>query len=510
MALARSASGPGGLSINTNSANNLFGSSTPSAGAMFGSTAANKPATGLFGSSVMGTAASQSGSLFGAAPTSQPQAGGVFGTAASQPQTGGLFGSAATTSQPQLGGLFGAANAATEPQSGGLFGATTPAAPSGLFGGTKPQIGGLFGSSMTTSQPQTGGLFGAGATATQPQQTGGLFGAAPAKPAEGLFGSTSTPQTSSPFGGLNNQNQQNKPATSLFGGLGSTQNQGPQQQQNSMFASQNQNQGPGLLAGGLSLGQGNQQNAQTVPGVRIDVSNLRGTTRYNDLYEELQQEFTKMDQVIQGQIKLKNDCDAILPAHDQQLSRVPADVAFCNRKLTGVEGALISDVKSIAYARELVKIDAENAKLSFKAIDNLKLPAQYHNQGMWSTTPSDNRDGGEEQDIVGLFSKTADELSATLNKNQNTISEIEQHLRNVEAGSAQQISAFIARRNGSSAVHEDPVAELAAALREFEQSILSVAGNVGGARESVQNLQLGGFSAPSNGSAGNGRRSGVY
>jgi nucleoporin p58/p45 len=276
--------------------------------------------------------------------------------------------------------------------------------------------------------------------------------------------------------------------------------------------SQSQPQNQGLLGGGLSLGQGNAQNQQSVPGVRIDLTNLRGTTRFNDLYEDLQQTITRMDDVIQGQIKLKHDCDAIMPAHDQQLSQIPGDVAFCSRKLTGVEGALASDVKSIAVARDLVKIDAENAKLSFKAIDNLKLPPQFHNTGIWSTKSSDNQssNGEDEQDIVGLFSATADELSSTLNKYQTNVTEIEQHLRSVEVGSAQQINAFIARRSGSSNGHEDPVAELAAALREFEQSILSVAGKVGGAREGVQSLQLGGFTALSNGSNANGKRSGVY
>jgi nucleoporin p58/p45 len=276
--------------------------------------------------------------------------------------------------------------------------------------------------------------------------------------------------------------------------------------------SQSQSQSTGILGGGLSLGQGNAQSQQNVPGVRIDLTNLRGTSRFNDLYDDLQQTIMRMDEVVQGHIKLKHDCDAIMPAHDQQLSQVPGDVAFCSRKLVGVEGALVSDVKSIAVARDLVKVDAENAKLSFKAIDNLKLPPQYHNTGIWSTKSSENQSGNgeEEQDIVGLFSSTADELSSTLTRYQTNIAEIEQHLRGVEVGSAQQINAFIAKRSGSSNAHEDPVAELAAALREFEQSILGVAGKVGGARESVQTLQLGGTAALSNTHNVNGKRSGIY
>lgn len=89
------------------------------------------------------------------------------------------------------------------------------------------------------------------------------------------------------------------------GGLG-TQNQQSQPQQSSMFSSsQNQPQAQSsFLGGGLSLGQTNNQNQQTVPGVRIDLTNLRGTTRFNDLHEDLQKEISKLDDIIQGQIKL--------------------------------------------------------------------------------------------------------------------------------------------------------------------------------------------------------------
>lgn len=283
-----------------------------------------------------------------------------------------------------------------------------------------------------------------------------------------------------------------------------------------MFSSsQNQPQAQSsFLGGGLSLGQTNNQNQQTVPGVRIDLTNLRGTTRFNDLHEDLQKEISKLDDIIQGQIKLRNDCEAIVSSHDSQLAHIPNDVGLMSRKLVGVESAILEDVKAIFTVRELIKTDAAHAKLSFAAIDNLKLPPQYHNTGMWSTKASENRsqsDSGEDaEDIVGLFSKTADELSATLAKYQTSITEIEQHLRGLEASSAQQINSFVAKRRGGYGSTEDPIAELAAALREFEQSILGVAGKVGGAREGMQNLQLGEFAASTNGRNVNGKRNGIY
>lgn len=255
---------------------------------------------------------------------------------------------------------------------------------------------------------------------------------------------------------------------------------------------------------------------QTVPGIRIDPSNIRGTTRFNDLHDDLQSQITSFDKIIQAQIQLKADCEAIMPSHDSQLRCIPSDVDFIRRKMIGVENALESDAESISQVREVLKSDAENAKLSFKAIDNLKLPSQYHNTGLWPTTSGTSQDSSTEgaQDIVGFYSRTADDLSGTYTRYTRNITEIEQHLRGVEVSSVQQINNLIARRNGGQMGQEDPAQELAEALREFEQSLLLVAGKVGGVREGVQTLQLAGFDGPSNGN-GNGRplgesRNGIY
>ncbi|KAE9371389.1 hypothetical protein N431DRAFT_377031 [Stipitochalara longipes BDJ] len=522
MALARSMSGPGGLSINTSSANSLFGSNTTPAagGGMFGSAQASKPTTGLFGSTTT-TSAPQTGGLFGSTP--QTQGGGLFdsNTTTSQAPSGGLFGTT-TTTQPQAGGLFGPTTNTTQPQTGGLFGSTQP-----------QQTGGLFGSTTTTTQPQTTGLFGSTMN-SQPQQTGGLFSnpgqPAAQNPGGGLFGSSTTQpaQGGGLFGGLNNQNQ-NKPATGLFGSLGSTQNQQPQQnqpQQSSMFSSlgpnQNQgaqNQGSGLfgntIGGGLSLGQSNNQQQQTVPGVTIDMTNIRSTTRFGDLHEDIKKGIESIDAVIQDQIQMKNQCDAIMSKHNSQLAQIPHDVEFCQRKLIGVQNAGAGDVYSINLVKKYIETDVQNAKLSFKAIDNLKLPPQYHTSNIWSakSTSSSNQsqsngEGGA-HDIVSFFSSTADELATTLASYQKHIIEIEQHLRGVEANSAAQLNTLVAKRNGSFTGIDDPMEQLTGALRDFEESLLGVAANVGAAREGVQGLQLGRFQGPTNG-AKKGPRSGVY
>ena len=506
---------------------------------MFGSAQASKPTTGLFGSTTT-TSAPQTGGLFGS--TQQTQGGGLFGssTTTSQAPTGGLFGSTTTTTQPQAGGLFGSTTNTTQPQAGGLFGSTQP-----------QQTGGLFGSTTTTTQPQATGLFGSTMN-SQPQQTGGLFSNPGQQAAQntggGLFGSSTTQpaQGGGPFGGLNNQNP-NKPATGLLyvfnsfhmrslcltrssGNLGSTQTQQPQQnqpQQSSMFSSlgQNQNnqgaqnQGSGMfgstLGGGLSLGQSNNQQQQTVPGVTIDMTNIRSTTRFGDLHEDIKKGIESIDDVIQQQIQMKNQCDAIMSKHNSQLAQIPHDVEFCQRKLIGVQNAGAGDVYSINLVKKYIDTDVQNAKLSFKAIDNLKLPPQYHTSNIWSgkSTSSSNQsqsngEGGA-QDIVSFFSSTADELATTLTSYQKHIIEIEQHLRGVEANSAAQLNTLVAKRNGSFTGMDDPMEQLTGALRDFEESLLGVAGNVGAAREGVQGLQLGRFQGPTNG-AKKGPRSGVY
>jgi nucleoporin p58/p45 len=270
------------------------------------------------------------------------------------------------------------------------------------------------------------------------------------------------------------------------------------------------------FGGGLSVGQNNQQQQQTVPGVKIDTANIRGATRFNDLHEDLQKQIELMDTVIDQQIQMKNQCDAIMPSHDFQLSSIPADVEFCRRKLKGLDTAIIADVQAIAHVKEYISSDLKNATSIFKAVEVLKLPNQYHSAPGLSyknhqTGDSQSQSNGdtEVQDLVALFSSNANELSAILAKYQKHIGEIEQHLRSVEESSAQQVNALIARRNGGTVGDEDNVRQLAEALTEFEQSIFHVAGKVGGIKEGI--LRLGGTPFGTvNGRSTNGHRTGVY
>ncbi|KAI8956544.1 hypothetical protein F5Y11DRAFT_165629 [Daldinia sp. FL1419] len=471
MALSRSASGPGGLSINTSSANlfepNLRNQRTEYTLRAF---TMKSRLTAYIHSTPGGNQTNNA--------STTPKTTGLFGTpsassstATTQPQTGGLFGSSSTIlSQPQKSGT-------------GLFGATNNAT-------TQPQQGGgLFGNSQTAqAQPQTqtqtqagSGLFGgstiAQATPAAAGTSGGLFSspAKPMQPTTSVAGSSLFSQTAS---------TQQKPG--LFG---STLAQ----------PAQSQPQQPSLGLGnslglGLTMGQSSAQ--QTVPGVRIDVSNLKGTTRFNDLQEDLQKNIENVDMFIQQQMQHKEEVDSFMPGHKEMLESIPNDVSFVAKKYESAHSALASAAQAIDATRVLVAQDVDHARLSFRAIDNLKLPEQYHTAGIWSPrqqsagTANAEADG---QDLVSFFSKAADDMEDQVKRYGQNMTEIEMHMHSVSDNLVEQLQKMMANKNGVSSGPNEKAQELSAVLRELQQGILKVASDVASAREDMTQLQLGNF-----------------
>lgn len=277
------------------------------------------------------------------------------------------------------------------------------------------------------------------------------------------------------------------------GGFG----QPAQTQQSSVFGQQQQQPTvgfPGGLGFGLTMGQPNAQ--PTVPGVRIDVTNLKGTTRFNDLQEDLQKIVEQADNYIAEQVRRKEEVDSFMSGHREMLESIPNDVTFVTRKYDGARNALESAAQSIEAARVLVNQDADHARLSFRAIDNLKLPQQYHTSGFWSPrqqapgTANAETDG---QDLVGFFSRAADEMGDQMKKYERNLTEIELHMHGVSDNLVEQMQRMMATKNGISSSADERIQELVAVLRDFEQGILKVAGDVGGAREGMTRLQLGEF-----------------
>ncbi|KAL1619961.1 hypothetical protein SLS56_009880 [Neofusicoccum ribis] len=442
--------------------------------------------------------------------------------------TGGgssLFGNSTSTSQPQSGGsLFGAgtSTSTSQPQSsGGLFGASTnnatpQAQGNSLFGGalnkpatpaTTTSTGGLFGGGATgttpASQPQTGGSLFGGAL-DQNQQQGQQQQLPPQQQQQGggLFGqSTQTAQTATPslFGSSTAQTQ-NKP--SLFS---NTTNTAQQPQQTSLFGSaMNNTQQP--AAGGLfgaSAQNPNSGGQATIPGVRIDLSQIRGSTRFSDLHEDVQKQIEQMDALIQQQISHHDQCQAFIDGRlKENISYLPNDVEWVNGKCEAVETALDNDSQAISQLKQTIKNDVENARITFRVLENLKLPTQFHYTGsMWSTAPApaksaspdDPSADGSNTDLVSFFSSQTDEMDKTLEHQARLLSEIEQHLRTVEANTLQQGQELMARRGAGNAEehHENRLRELALLFNEIQKAIMNEAQNVGDCREKVIEATVG-------------------
>ncbi|EER27032.1 hypothetical protein D8B26_002662 [Coccidioides posadasii str. Silveira] len=476
-----SAPAAGGLTVNTSTANALFGSKpnptpTPSA--------APTQAGGLFGN--LGSTLATTGA--GGTPF-----GGLGSTpAAASTPGGGLFSTQGTTSTPatSAGGLFGGAGSSTtipaaQPQTGNLFsglgassntlgtGTSQPQQSGGLFAGIgaqqKPATGSLFGPSATTSQPQSKPAFGLGAASTV---GGGLLGA-----------STSQPQQ-----------QQQGPTLSLF----ANQNSSAKQDQKSAGST-------------------------VVQGVKIDVSNLLPTTKFESCSDELKKEIEAIDTYILNQMHMCNEVSDLLPTISAQGSLIPNDVEFVQGKLDALQEALANDANGIDQARNLVKEDAANAKLAFRSIDTLLLPLQYQpppGERWWSSTqqpqsmskhslrtafgtrratlalPEDTeadsiQDGPN--NLVDYFSKRGDEMNSVLEEYRRNLKEIEDHLHGVELSVQRQVNELTSFRGKNGAPHKpaSQVSQLASTLGDVETAILGVAGRLGGVKEEVQEIMLG-------------------
>ncbi|KAH0349237.1 hypothetical protein KCU81_g3017, partial [Aureobasidium melanogenum] len=388
------------------------------------------------------------------------------------PASTGLFGAApAAASQPQQsGGLFGASTATSQPQqSTGLFGAAPAAAQP-----AKPTLS-LFGNNTATTsntQPQqSGGLFGAATNNNNTTNTGGMFGSTQQNSAQtqnkpSLFGAPNA--TPSLFGGSTAQPATNNFGSSLLNPLG--------------------NSTARPMAGSLTMGQGNTQ-PTTQPGVKIDMSNLRPTTRFSDLHDDLKKQIEQIDAFIRQQESFATQCESMIGRHATDVESIKPDVDLIQNKIETVELALENDGAAIENAKELVQRDAGDLIRVARMAENLQLPQQYH-YGR-SSRPS-TTDDEYDTDLVGYFSKQAEVMQKTLDTYTSHLAEIEAHLRVVEGSTVQQAHQLAAQRAGGRAGNSaDNVRELAETLRGFESGILGAAGLVGSCREGVNELILG-------------------
>lgn len=308
---------------------------------------------------------------------------------------------------------------------------------------------------------------------------------------------------------------------SLYSG-GGTQNTQQQQQQQ-----QSQAQKPTLsLFGGQSTTtqQPMQQSTAAgtvVPGVKVDLSNLLPTTKYESCADEIRTELERFDTFVLNQINMCNEVANLLPSIADQGATIPNDVEFVGGKLDTMQQALENDAGDIENLRSLVSRDAAEAQVAFRAIDTLKLPLQYQSTGGsgWWSVPDQKQSLGSTRkntlalpddvesdpatatsvngvpvNLVDYFSQRSDEMGSVLERYTGHVKEIEDHLHGVEVTLNRQIHEFVASRSrddNSGGPSNSALNDLAAVLGDVETGILGVASRMGGVSEQVQEVVLG-------------------
>ncbi|KAL2847689.1 hypothetical protein BJX68DRAFT_239580 [Aspergillus pseudodeflectus] len=461
----------------------------PSTGLSINTTSANSP---------FGGASTQATTTSTSAPGATSTTGGLFGTAPQAKPTGGLFGNTGTgTAQPSQSsgsGLFsGLGGQQGNTGSGGLFGNAAAATT------TQQQSGGLFSTTSGTSNPttqagNTGGLLGGlGASSTSQAQSKPLFGLGGSTTGGGIFGNAnqSTQQ----------QQQALKPTLSLFGTQNTTSQQPAQQTTTTT--------GTGTV----------------IPGVKVDITNLLPTTKYESCADEIKSELERFDTFVLNQINMCNEVANMIPSVAAQGGTIPNDVEYVKGKLETMQHALENDASDIEQLRTLVSRDAAEAQVAFRAIDTLKLPLQYQSNGgsgWWSAPDQKGSDlqslrstrkntlalpddvegdtstastiNGVPVNLVDYFSQRSDEMGVVLERYTRNLKEIEDHLHGVESTLERQIHDFTASRSRDSTgagVPKSALGDLAAVLSDVETGILGVASRLGSVTEQVQEVVLG-------------------
>lgn len=291
------------------------------------------------------------------------------------------------------------------------------------------------------------------------------------------------------FGGAANTTTQNQ-TTSTPSLFGATTTQQPQQQASgSLFGMPAQN----------TTGLGATQTSQS--GVQIqNTESIRSTTRFNDLHPNIQAEIQRLDDQLQERMQLAEKCGSALPGQGELVATLAPDVAYIEQLLATVELGLDNDSQNIARLKELVAKDEQEAHLINRAITNQQLPQVYHyrgvgggNLGMSTSKPAkaaggdSDDDSSKPVDLVGYFSRRADDMGATLDLYQRQIREIEAHLRTMETGTMEKAQQLTGNRSAA----RDQKRELSEALRAIAGAINDTAIKAHQTKDAVVQQTLG-------------------
>lgn len=230
------------------------------------------------------------------------------------------------------------------------------------------------------------------------------------------------------------------------------------------------------------------------PAQAIQMSGLdaiKGTTRFSDLHPSIQSEILALDEAIQMKVSRANGTRESLPKHVEDVASIAPDVTYIENYLSTVELGLDNDSINIAQVRALVKADADDAALSFRAVENQKLPSQFHYGNPSSLASSTAKsphsaslasdDTIKPVDLVGFFKRRTASLGDSLDVYQRQIRELETHLRTMEAGTMEKAHQLSGSRSSSN----DQRRQLVDALKAIEGAILDSAKKVGQVRDDV-------------------------
>ena len=289
---------------------------------------------------------------------------------------------------------------------------------------------------------------------------------------------------------------------------------------------QSQQQGPTLSLFGNQNATQNKPAAapNVISGVSLDVSDLLPTTKFESCSDALKKEIENIDTAILNQIKMCNEVTDYLPLIRADFAPVPDDVAYLEGKLDTVQEALENDAAGIEDVRTLVKQDAAEAKLAFRALDSLFMPLQSQmasSTSLWASSQqapkhslrhalgarrtmlalpedaeadSSDADASGPANLVEYFSQRADDMNEVIERYRKNLKEIEDHLHGVEYELHQQINSLASAKSkdGGSGYQPTPkINELVATLNDVESAILGVASRLGNVKEEVQEMTLG-------------------
>lgn len=253
------------------------------------------------------------------------------------------------------------------------------------------------------------------------------------------------------------------------------------------------------------MGQGAAPQPTATPATKLDWSNVRPTTRFNDLTDQAREDIEKIEKLILEQEDLCRQIEAFLPNHGNDLQTLGPDVKVVTGKLAEVDESLTVDAQGVHHDKQLAQKDSLDIARCERIVDNLRMPSQYVYQ------PAANNGRGQaatwdetyDTDLINNYflPMTAD-MNRILATYSGNLSEIENHMGTIEQSTvlqAQQLNAQRSGLGGARNMGNESVRELADTLRGFEASILAAAGKVGECREGVNGLSLGQFSASQGG-----------